>query len=210
MKRASLRVVKLGGSLLDVEGLRGRLLAWLRAQKPKTTALVVGGGPIADAIRAIDRAQALSPEAAHWLAIDAMGVTARLTAELFPEFPLLHSLPAVCPAAVQGAEIGDVVILDALGVLRAAAPADALPASWSVTSDSIAAWMAGKLAADELVLLKSKLPHGELDLKSLADEGYVDAFFPRAAAKLECVRLVNLRDASYPERVAISVAASTA
>ena len=205
-----LRIVKLGGSLLDVEGLRGRLLAWLRAQKPKTTALVVGGGSIADAIRAIDRAQGLSPEAAHWLAIDSMGVTARLTAELFPEFALVHSLAAVCPAAVQGAAIGDVVIIDVPRVLRAAAPADALPASWSVTSDSIAAWMAGKLAADELVLLKSKLPHGELDLKLLADEGYVDSFFPHAAAKLERVRFVNLRDASYPERVAISVAASTA
>lgn len=205
MKRASLRVVKLGGSLLDVEGLRGRLLAWLRDQEPKTTALVVGGGPIADAVRAIDRAQGLSPEAAHWLAIDAMGVTARLTAELFPEFPLVHSL-----AAVQGAEIGDVVIIDVPRVLRAAAPADAVPASWSVTSDSIAAWMAEKLAANELVLLKSKLPHGELDLPSLADEGYVDSFFPSAAAKLERVRFVNLRDASYPERVAISVAASMA
>ena len=33
-------------------------------------------------------------------------------------------------------------------------PLDALPASWEVTSDSIAAWVAGQVGADRLVLVK--------------------------------------------------------
>ena len=39
-------------------------------------------------------------------------------------------------------------------LLPAALPLDALPASWQVTSDSIAAWAAGQVGAGRLVLVK--------------------------------------------------------
>ena len=39
-------------------------------------------------------------------------------------------------------------------LLPAALPLDALPASWEVTSDSIAAWVAGEAGAGRLVLVK--------------------------------------------------------
>ena len=39
-------------------------------------------------------------------------------------------------------------------LLPAALPLDALPASWGVTSDSIAAWVAGEVGAGRLVLVK--------------------------------------------------------
>ena len=47
----SMRIVKLGGSLLDLPRLAERLRAWLAGQPSATTVLVAGGGVLADSIR---------------------------------------------------------------------------------------------------------------------------------------------------------------
>jgi hypothetical protein len=53
---------------------------------------------------------------------------------------------------------------------------------------------------EELVLLKSALPPaGSSTLAELATAGYVDAFFPQAANRLDQVRLINLRDDQFAE-----------
>ena len=66
-------------------------------------------------------------------------------------------------------------------------PPHPLPHGWSVTSDSIAARIAGILDAEELVLLKSADPPAPLQ------PPYVDEYFVQAAAGLTCVRSINLR-----------------
>ena len=66
------------------------------------------------------------------------------------------------------------------------------------TSDSIAARLAEVLGADEVVLLKSQDPPSQASLAELAASGYVDAWFPEAAAGLS-VRLVNLRSEENEE-----------
>ena len=76
-----------------------------------------------------------------------------------------------------------------------------LPHSWDVTSDSIAARLAVLAGADELVLLKSGLPAGSLTLAQAAETGYVDRYFPVAAAGVPRVRCVNLRADGFPEAV---------
>ncbi len=45
------RVIKVGGSLFDWEGLRTKLAAWLAAQSDCQNVLIAGGGKLADAIR---------------------------------------------------------------------------------------------------------------------------------------------------------------
>ena len=70
---------------------------------------------------------------------------------------------------------------------------DALPASWQVTSDSIAAWVAGQVGADRLVLVKEVdglfaewpargQPLGRLTVAELAAlrPAGVDAYLPTA------------------------------
>jgi dihydroneopterin aldolase len=56
-----------------------------------------------------------------------------------------------------------------------------VPASWDVTSDTLAAWLAAELAAASLTLVKSApLPaggSGPPDTAALAAQGYVDAAF---------------------------------
>ena len=74
-----------------------------------------------------------------------------------------------------------------------------LPHTWEVTSDSIAAHIAEILCANELVLLKSAPLAKSCATHEAAEQGYVDAFFPQAAARASKIRCVNLRDEQFAE-----------
>ena len=66
-----------------------------------------------------------------------------------------------------------------------------LPQSWDVTSDSLAAWLARRLEARRLVLVKSVAAPAPLTAEALAARGLVDPLFPRfladAAAALDWI-----------------------
>jgi aspartokinase-like uncharacterized kinase len=192
------RVIKLGGSLLDWPELAASFAHWLAGQSPTTNVLVVGGGRPVDVLRGIDCSQGLTDDQAHWLAIRVMSLAASRVAEMLPDAELTNSLDAACSPRARGLSI-----LDVEPFLREdAARLDRLPASWDVTSDSIAARVAARIGAEELVLLKSTLPTGPVDQDALARSGYVDRYFPQAARSLR-VRAVNLRDECFPQ-VALS------
>ncbi len=71
---------------------------------------------------------------------------------------------------------------------------DPLPHHWDVTTDAIAARLAVRLEARELVLLKSAtLPKGT-DRRAAARLGLVDPAFPAVSAPLRRVTYLNLRD----------------
>ena len=186
------RVVKLGGSLLEWPELDARLREWLALEPPAVHVFVVGGGALVEKLRELDRAHAFPPETAHWLAVRAMSLTAGALARWLPDWTLVESLDALRLSGSQPPQIFDVDRF-----LRAdQATPDALPASWEVTSDSIAARLATALGAGELVLLKSALPNGSVGCEAWALSGYVDAYFPRAAAQLR-VRAVDLRSDGF-------------
>ena len=195
------RVIKLGGSLLSCAEVRDAFPRWRRRQPAAADILIVGGGTIVDAIRNLDERLALGNEAAHWLAIRAMGVAARLAASLWPEFRLINGFEELNEAIAAGR---NPVLFDAEDFLRRQEPhlsGAKLPASWSVTSDSIAARLAAGLAADELVLLKSMLPaRSTLSCSEAASLGLVDPFFPAAAQAIPRVRTVNLRSPNFDEQ----------
>lgn len=158
-------VVKVGGSLLDRPGWPGEIVALLAGLPP--TLVVVGGGPIVDGLRSLDAACPRPARLVHELSIDAMTLTARLVADAI-------GLPVVAD--------GNGGVLDAASWLRShPAAAATLPVGWHVTSDSIAAVVAGA-SGRGLVLAKSVPPPvGGDDLDALAAAGWVDAHFPRAA-----------------------------
>ena len=59
-----------------------------------------------------------------------------------------------------------------------------IAASWDITSDSLAAWLAGRLAADRLLLVKSvPLAGDDIAAATLARRGVVDPAFPTYAAR---------------------------
>lgn len=191
-------VVKVGGSLLEHGNLADTLQTWLANQAPAPAVLIAGGGRWVDAIRAADQRFHLGDEAAHWLSIRAMGLTARLLSALLPDLQWATDVDQLRPTCDKTA------VLDAEDFLRRREPTIGrapLPHSWQVTSDSIAVRVAEAIDAGELVLLKSMLPPPGTSLQRAAEIGYVDCYFPVAASGLSRVRCVNLRQDGWPELV---------
>jgi aspartokinase-like uncharacterized kinase len=141
-------VVKVGGGLSGTPGaleVVGRALA--EAGRRHRLLVVPGGGPFADAVRAFDRREGLSADAAHWMAILAMDQYAYVLVERIPGAVLLEE-PGTIGAVLGGT---GVAVLAPSRWLRAA---DVLPHDWGATSDSAAAFVAGALDAERLVLIK--------------------------------------------------------
>lgn len=193
----AIRIIKVGGSLLDLPDLPSRFEAWFALQHEACSLAVVGGGKMADAIRAYDQIHNLAAATAHRLAIQAMSLSARIFAELMPK--LLFVSEHVDPRSIPCNN--SPMLFDALQFLEYLEPKLAgrsLPANWTVTSDSIAARIACVVGAFELVLLKSCDLREDAGLEELAAANHLDAHFPEAAAGVPRVRWVNLRKAGFP------------
>ena len=140
-------MVKVGGGLSAIPGaLDSVALALASAGRRCRLVVVPGGGPFADGVRRFADAVPLSDDASHWMAMLGMDQYAHVLAERIPA--LLVEEPGAIAAAVGPA---GVVVLAPYRWMRAA---DALPHSWDVTSDSVAAFVAGALDAGRLVLIK--------------------------------------------------------
>jgi aspartokinase-like uncharacterized kinase len=144
-----LTVVKVGGGVAREAG-DGALRTLCRAigdTGARHSLLVVpGGAAFADAVREHDSRFGLRPVTSHRMAILAMEQFGWLLSDLIP-----GGVPCADLAAARAATArGRTPILLPAALLAA----DPLPASWAVTSDSIAAWVAGAADAARLVLVK--------------------------------------------------------
>jgi aspartokinase-like uncharacterized kinase len=158
-------VVKLGGGVLaHREDFEAALTSVAAAGRIHRLLVVPGGGPFADTVRDVDRRLGLPDSAAHWMAVLAMDQYAYLIAAR-----LLGAVVVTEPRQVAAALSTRQVPV--LAPSRWLQTADPLPHTWSVTSDSIAAWVAGRVGARRLVLIK---PPGA------TVNSVVDSYFPRA------------------------------
>jgi aspartokinase-like uncharacterized kinase len=169
---SGLTVVKLGGSFAFSPFLRS-VLAEIEAA-PCPLVVVPGGGPFADAVRAAQPGMGYGDDAAHRMALLAMAQFAEALAGLSPRLRPTSNLAGMQTAIAAGAVPiwSPWPLSDGL---------EALPASWDLTSDSLAAWLAGKLRAERLVMIK----HGALPapLRQAAESGMVDPLFPTYAGR---------------------------
>jgi aspartokinase-like uncharacterized kinase len=131
-----LTVVKVGGGIGD-QALPGVCAALGR----HPVLVVPGGGRFADAVREADRRFGLTDETAHRMAILGMEQFGHLLGDLIPGAELCTDLERISADRTSV-------------LLPAGLPLD-LPASWDVTSDSIAAWVARRTGAGRLVLVKA-------------------------------------------------------
>lgn len=177
-----LRVVKLGGSLLAWPNTPNRLKEWLRRQSAAKTVLLAGGGELVDVVRGWDTRFCLGADVSHKLALDCMSLTGKLVASWLPDADEVQKLEQVRESR------SSTIILDARNWVLGSSQ---LPATWELTSDSIAAAVASELSAGELVLLKSCLPaDSELE--------YYDPLFSQFVATRN-VRFVSLRSMDFDE-----------
>ena len=169
MRSPAAIVVKLGGSLAGGPHVEG----WLDVLShcAGRVVLVAGGGPFADAVRAAQPKLGFDDVAAHHMALLAMEQFGRALASLRPGFALADSAAAVT-AALQA---GHVPVWAPLSMVSRAPD---IPASWDVTSDSLAAWLAGQLGAKRVLLIKHAALAGTADAAELAARGLVDPAFP--------------------------------
>ena len=184
--------VKVGGSLFDLPDLRTRLRAWLDRLSTRQILLVPGGGAAAKVVRELDRRHGLGEEASHWLALRAMSLNAWFLTALVPNSVVVAD-PRTCPALWVH---GQTPILDALAFAHVDEGTEgALPHSWAVTSDSVAARAAIVLGGRQLILLKSVTIPEEPDWGAAGRQGWVDAYLSQILAKSRNlqVRAVNFR-----------------
>ena len=166
-------VVKLGGSLAGTALLDAWLAALAGSGQP--CVIVPGGGLFANAVRAAQGPMGFDDATAHRMALLAMA-----------QFGLaLASRCAQCRQAETASEIAAALDADKMPVwlpLAMAGTARDIPESWAVTSDSLAAWLAGRLGARRLLLVK-QVDSAAAGATALAAAGLVDPAFPGFLAR---------------------------
>jgi len=163
-------VVKVGGSLLGSPELE-RWLGLFAKFSDGNIILVPGGGVFADAVRDAQKVSKISEACAHRLAVLAMDQFGLILANMNSDLAVARTEMEIDERTWQHRCI---VWLPSQMVLAD----DSIPQSWDVTSDSIAAWLAEKVDAQQLVLVKSDKPDGpELSLRMMQESGIVDEAF---------------------------------
>jgi aspartokinase-like uncharacterized kinase len=168
----ALTVVKLGGSFAHSPVLRS-ILGTIEAA-PCLLVVVPGGGPFADAVRSAQPGMAYGDDAAHRMALLAMAQFAEALGGLGARLIPASSLAGIRAALTAGA-------VPVWSPWPLADGLEALPASWDLTSDSLAAWLAGKLRAERLVMIKHAA--APVTLQQAAETGIVDPLFPQYAGR---------------------------
>jgi probable H4MPT-linked C1 transfer pathway protein len=181
-------VIKVGGGLLaHIDHLDRVLAAIAELARDRNVLIVPGGGPFADAVRAVDVRVGLGDEQAHWMAILAMDQYAHLLAARIPRGTVVQTRSAISDAHARG----QVPVVAPSTWLSAADP---LPHTWDVTSDSIAAWIAGEVRAPRLVLVKPPGAQGQ----DLVD-GYFSTALP-ADVSYQCVEADQAIEGLMPDQ----------
>lgn len=169
----ALTIVKMGGSL----ALSAERAAWLNTlvEWGGPLILVPGGGPFADCVRRAQSAMGFDKQTAHQLALMAMG-----------QYGI--ALAAHCGAFTLAATLDNIGLALCGGKIpvwlpeKMALAASEVPASWEVTSDSLAAWLAGICGASRLLLIKSVDLKAPSPAHTLAAKKIIDPAFPQFAS----------------------------
>ncbi|KPV63456.1 MAG: Uridylate kinase [Candidatus Bathyarchaeota archaeon BA2] len=141
-------VMKIGGSLAEDPASLNALCQWLGIlAKTHKILIVPGGGKLADIVREIDQSFGLSDVIAHKMAILAMDQFGLFLSDVTPNSCVSYTLEKAKKFSAAGMLP---IILPSKLMFRK----DSLEHSWDVTSDSVAAFVAGLVNARKLVLVK--------------------------------------------------------
>lgn len=167
-------VVKLGGSLLGSPELPRWLEMLVKISDGKVI-IVPGGSVFANAVREAQALSGVDDATAHHLALLAMDQFGLLLTGINPR---LVTASSELELAERGWQHRAIVWLPSKMVLAD----DTIPKSWNITSDSLSAWLANKIGAERLLLVKSKPLNTyeaspSVSLQTLIDDELVDEAF---------------------------------
>jgi aspartokinase-like uncharacterized kinase len=178
-------IIKLGGSLSRTDSLINCLNAVEKNYRGRAAVIVPGGGAFADQVRLAQQHWQFDDHTAHHMALLAMQQMALMFKGLKPDFAIADTVAVILEQLNQQKTViwsPDISELDNAGI----------EASWDITSDSLAAWLAKTLSATELILIKSAVIDDSLSLNQLAEQQIVDeAFCDFVAQAAFKTRIVN-------------------
>jgi hypothetical protein len=203
-------VIKVGGSLAEYpEALKALGIELHKIATECSFVVVPGGGRFADVVRAFDKKFILPPAVSHRLAILAMDQYGLVLSQIIPDSCTVDSLR-------EARHLSEARKVPVFLPSKLMFQDDPLEASWSVTSDSIAAYIACRFLADKVILatdvdgIFTKDPKTHSDAKLMSEVSVaellnragrtsVDRFLPILLSKnqLDCY-VVNGKN---PERI---------
>ncbi len=179
-----MKVIKLGGSLAASGNLQQCLDKIEHSDQDRAVVIVPGGGVFAEQVRIAQQQWRFDDRTAHRMAILAMQQMALLFNALKPGFILVGSIAELRNQGHQNRIIWvpNVAELDQAGI----------PSSWEITSDSLAAWLANSLQAEELILVKSVNIEPDDNMRKLIEDQVVDISFCEFTRQASFkIRIVN-------------------
>lgn len=167
-------VIKLGGSLINAPQLKNWLDTLVKISDGKLL-IVPGGSIFADAVRTAQQLTQLSDATAHHLALLAMDQFGLLLAGMNPD---LVTACSELEIAERGWQHRAIVWLPSHMVMAD----EQITQSWEVTSDSLSVWIAEKIGADHLVIVKSadlSAIQNTISAEALVNAQLLDQAFPK-------------------------------
>jgi aspartokinase-like uncharacterized kinase len=181
-------IIKLGGSLSRSDTLVDCLNALEKNYRGRAVVIVPGGGAFADQVRLAQQHWQFDDNTAHHMALLAMQQMALMFQGLKPGFAIAHTIAAIQKTLDRQKTViwsPDIIELDNAGI----------KASWDITSDSLAAWLAKTVSATELILIKSAAIDANLNPQQLAEQDIVDkAFFDFVAEAEFKIQILNAQN----------------
>jgi aspartokinase-like uncharacterized kinase len=165
-------VLKLGGSFSRYSRLGDVVRALERGAG--NAVIVPGGGPFADCVRSEQKKIGFDDHAAHRMALLAMAAFGTALTSLSPMLRQAASASAIKRVLADGA----VPVWLPLDLLEGRTD---VAETWDMTSDSLAAWLAGRLSASRVIFLKRAVP-AKMALADVVASGVLDALVPNYLA----------------------------
>ena len=189
------RVVKIGGSLLQRPDLSTSFHHWWDQQTPADTLLIIGGGDLINAVRNIDATHSLDLTETHWICVELLSQTFKIAASIL-EYPTVTTDSQLQRWLKKPSALGGISLIQVDAFYNQSQPGSNrfLPEDWQTTTDSIAAYLALTIHAEELILLKSCSIPQTTSYQELSEKGIVDQAFPKIAEEVPRVRVERLVD----------------
>ena len=165
-----MRIVKLGGSLMQDPAFLKHSLNTLAKQSKDKIVIVPGGGDFANQIRSLQKQWNFNQEIAHQMAILSMQQMALLFNSISPFLSIANTVSKIQQTLTHHSVVIWSPEIQELNASK-------IKASWDISSDSLSAWLAEQLNAKQLIVVKSAKIPTKTNFVLMQKQGLLDKAF---------------------------------